>query len=312
MKTYRRHLSALFACFVVSSSLAQGPLVPPGAPAPTMKTLQQIEPRTPITNLPYTITQPGSYYLAGNLTSTGHGVWVQTNNVTLDLMGFSIEGPGLQSVYGVYILNTNSPVLRNVIVKNGILSRFDYGVFASQVEGVWIEGVHAWSNRNHGILISNGLQQRSGGNVITRCVAGDNGQFGIYISDNGGGNDGNTITHCSVVGNKSTGIVIANGSGNVVEHNTIARNTTCGLWLFSAGATRVENNHITGQTDPTTTYGMLSQDPISSNFIFSNTTAGNTTNYLLSATDVYGPIVTTTGPLATTGAGLHPRANYSR
>ncbi len=50
--------------FTLHSSLhAQGPLAPPGAPAPTFKTLQQVEPRTPISALPFTISQPGSYYL---------------------------------------------------------------------------------------------------------------------------------------------------------------------------------------------------------------------------------------------------------
>jgi len=33
------------------SAFAQGPLTPPGTPAPTMKSLDQIEPRTPIASL---------------------------------------------------------------------------------------------------------------------------------------------------------------------------------------------------------------------------------------------------------------------
>jgi hypothetical protein len=42
--------------------LAQGSLTPPpGAPAPTMKTLDQIEARTPISSAPFTISAPGSY-----------------------------------------------------------------------------------------------------------------------------------------------------------------------------------------------------------------------------------------------------------
>ena len=43
-------LMLLLSSFILhpSSLLAQGSLTPPGAPAPTMKTLAQIDPRTPI------------------------------------------------------------------------------------------------------------------------------------------------------------------------------------------------------------------------------------------------------------------------
>ena len=36
----------------LSTSIAQVTLTPPGAPAPTMRTLDQIEPRTPISSVP--------------------------------------------------------------------------------------------------------------------------------------------------------------------------------------------------------------------------------------------------------------------
>jgi hypothetical protein len=72
--------------------LAQGTLTPPGAPAPTMKSLDQIEPRTPISSVPYTITNPGSYYLTTNLTTTvSNAIVIATNGVTLDLSGFTIS-----------------------------------------------------------------------------------------------------------------------------------------------------------------------------------------------------------------------------
>src|SRR5450759_4606024 len=75
----------------LSTVFAQGSLTPPGTPAPTMKTLAQIEPRTPISSAPFTIAAPGSYYLTTNLTvSGGNAITIAANGVTLDLNGFTI------------------------------------------------------------------------------------------------------------------------------------------------------------------------------------------------------------------------------
>src|SRR5690606_8297132 len=73
---------------------------PPGAPAPTMKTLSEVEPRTPIhaASLPLTITSPGSYYLAENIRVTAEddvttaAIIIESGNVTIDLNGFTLAG----------------------------------------------------------------------------------------------------------------------------------------------------------------------------------------------------------------------------
>lgn len=48
-------------------------LTPPGPPAPTMKPLDQVEARTPISSLPFVINAAGSYYLTRNLNGAGSG-----------------------------------------------------------------------------------------------------------------------------------------------------------------------------------------------------------------------------------------------
>src|SRR4051794_15270642 len=91
------YLLTLLTFGLLSSSFGQGSLTPPGAPAPTMKSLDQIEARTIIPSLPYVITNAGSYYLATNLTGSAgtNGITVIADNVSIDLNGFSLIGkPG--------------------------------------------------------------------------------------------------------------------------------------------------------------------------------------------------------------------------
>jgi hypothetical protein len=119
-----RHHSSLWQlaalCFILPPSsfiLAQGPLTPPGAPTATMKTLDQVEARTPISSAPFTINQSGSYYLTGNLTvSSGTAITIAADQVTLDLNGFSISSTASPaSGSGVHV----SGLRRNVTVRNG-------------------------------------------------------------------------------------------------------------------------------------------------------------------------------------------------
>jgi hypothetical protein len=110
-------LIALIAFAFHGVVLAQGPLTPPpgddpnlgplnaltpgGAPQATMKTLHQVEPRTPLAagqpgvtqeaNGGFTINVRGSYYLTTHLeVASGNGITILADRVTLDLNGFSI------------------------------------------------------------------------------------------------------------------------------------------------------------------------------------------------------------------------------
>ncbi len=104
----------------LSTCLAQGNLTPPGAPAPTMKSLDQIEPRTAVTNTgAFTISQPGSYYLTTNVSvSSGDAITIATSNVALDLNGFTISSTApAASGSGILLY----PDVRNVTMLNGYI-----------------------------------------------------------------------------------------------------------------------------------------------------------------------------------------------
>jgi hypothetical protein len=128
---------ALLALSTLNSQIltcsAQGSLTPPpGVPAPTMLTLSQIEPRTPVDathtgsggSAEFLITQSGSYYLTTNIVGVSgqHGINISANNVTLDLNGFSLLGvSGADD--GIYIHGGYS----NITVRNGTISGWGAG-----------------------------------------------------------------------------------------------------------------------------------------------------------------------------------------
>src|SRR5438046_4283287 len=111
-----------------------GPLDPPGPPA---STLPQVEPRTPISALPFTISQPGSYFLTQNLTANtgGDGITVLADNVTIDLNGFALTG--IAGSASAISEGGSAPPHSGWVVKNGSIENWPNGsgAFAVHVSG---------------------------------------------------------------------------------------------------------------------------------------------------------------------------------
>jgi hypothetical protein len=173
-----------------SSLLAQGSLTPPGAPAPTMKTLQQVEPRVPISSAPFTISQPGSYYLTTNLTvSGGDAITIATNGVTLDLNGFTISSTANPASGIAVLINAG---LRDITIQNGHIRGgvtnngngvfsgpgFGYGIdYVGGPHNVRVSGVSVSGCQYDGISVGGGASTTVE-NCVVRTVGGD----GIYAS----------------------------------------------------------------------------------------------------------------------------------
>ena len=176
-----------------STVFAQGSLTPPGAPAPTMKTLAQIEPRTPISSAPFTISEPGSYYLTTNLTvSGGDAITIATNNVTLDLNGFTIASTAASATgYGIFINSSLISSLRDLTILNGFIqggvtvngngvysgSGFGYGIYGYPVQNARVSGVSVSGCLYSGIYLGNGDST-----VVESCTVRTGGNYGIVAS----------------------------------------------------------------------------------------------------------------------------------
>lgn len=100
-----------------------GPLDPPGAPAPTDSVKL---PGTPISSLPFVISQPGNYYVTRNLSmaTTGDGITIQASNVTVDLMGFELSAGVSQSA--AFSEGGGSPARTGWVIRNGTIRDWLY------------------------------------------------------------------------------------------------------------------------------------------------------------------------------------------
>ena len=208
-----KHLILAFAALAIINSqssavFAQGSLTPPGAPAPTFKTLSQIEPRTAITNATsVTISAPGSYYLTTNITvTTANAIIITTNNVTLDLNGFTVSSTAPSATgTGIRLVLANADIaILNGHIKGGVTNN---------------AGVYNCSGFANGIFYSGPIPSnvRVAGVSVSGCLT-----YGIYLDIY----NSTVVESCTVQTVGSSGIVAGS-----VSHSTAYQ---CGNDAISA------------------------------------------------------------------------------
>ena len=186
---------------------------------------------TEITSLPYTIASSGFYFITRDLTCTAtdsHGITITADNVTLDLMGFSLIGPGVTGAYHVGIhMNGDSS---NVEIRNGTVTNFD---------NAGIQVGSASGGKSHRIIdiravdnVGNGIFLFSVNNTVKGCTVSGNGEYGIYLSY------GSTVTGNTAYNNGNDGIYADGGS--TVTGNTAYSNTGDGIYA-GHGSTVIGN-----------------------------------------------------------------------
>jgi len=223
--------AGLLGAAALSRVASAGPLNPPAGPiTSTGKTLTEVEPRTAINaantrgdaNSTFRITQPGSYYLVGNLAGENakHGIEVAASGVTIDLNGFALLGvPGSLSA-----IATDGP-RSDIAIRNGSISGWGGAGINLTAGGTCpnsiIEHIIARSNGDAGI-------QTGARAAVRRCIADLNGGDGITCGQD------SSIADCTAVTNTGNGIRAL--SGSVIDTCVATGNTMTGI-LTGVGCT---------------------------------------------------------------------------
>lgn len=243
---------AIGAGLMIVRAGAQGELDPAAPPGPAMKTLAQIEPRIPITNLPTRIERPGSYYLVSNLTSSSHGIVVATNGVTLDLMGFTLSGDGDTVDCGIWVGGSADAPVCGAVIRNGTVRNFGNGIRVENAVGGSFEHLALVQNTSEGIWFR-AVEGKCNANVLSECAIGSNAVYGISWSVDQGECEGNTIADCTVFANGWHGIYLQGArsgdgitrcDGNAIFRCAVVDNAFSGIVLDGSGYGRCAGNRI--------------------------------------------------------------------
>ena len=182
-----------------------------------MKSLAQVEPHTAITSLPITISNPGSYYLTGNLTATADGtaITIAADNVTIDLNRFILAGGGTGTRLGIDV----PAAQKGLCVRNGTVTGWtSFGILGFNMTGGVFEDLRLIGNvGSYALSAGNGA-------LVRRCVVtGNSGSHSVlFLQKNSSAID------CTVSFNTGGGIYTDSGC-NIVNTNA-SGNTQHGIF----------------------------------------------------------------------------------
>jgi len=305
---------------------------PPGPVMATMKTLTEVEPRTPVQSLSgsaiaqYVITQPGSYYLTGHVTGVDgkNGIQIRSSLVTLDLNGFALVGVS-NALSGIFVDGADD--VSGIVVQNGLIRTWPQGGVHATLSQNAGEGygrfdrLEVVNNGSAGIftdgeaLMTNciatwnqdiGLNAAGDSSVVRDCVARRNGNVGIAVGTAG------TIDHCVALKNNGDGLRVTFSLNSTVQHcisrGNTGRGINVGLGGLGDNSVIEDNIVVSNSTGGIVVYGV-------GNIILKNTARSNdgVGNYSIAVGNTVGPIVNVAGvgDISATAGADHPWANFS-
>ncbi len=205
----------------------------------------------------YAITEPGSYYLTGNIrladsgldNTNRRGIIITSGNVTLDLNGFALLGdnPSLNGDvdngdFPIPIANPSEAIdifgqFTNITIMNGTISGWGgEGIEAFGADNCLFKDLHisnvkgrAISADDHNIIMDcsafycgNGGFDSDIATIFIRCTASRNDGYGMY------GTTASQFLNCTAYLNQDVGIY-AQGSGTFVSGCVSSDNLSYGI-----------------------------------------------------------------------------------
>jgi hypothetical protein len=237
---------------------AQGSLTPPAGPiTPVMRSLDQMEPRLPLqAGVPgvsvqaggeLVITNSGSYYLTGNLTTTNPSVDCirissRAMHVTLDLNGFTVSRTnGAGSSKGI---DCEGGPDQHVAIRNGFLvgggtnAGFEKAI-SSPFSAPFYGAVNVHVDNVHVSQVRGGIDSYGWRVVVRNSSVRNSGGYGI---------NADVVTGCRVDGTQDTGISARTVSDCDVETvssgDGISAQTVMNSRAFSEGGVAIDGGTV--------------------------------------------------------------------
>lgn len=199
----------------------------------------------------YTITQPGSYKLSGNLMAKDQNtdvIRIASDFVTIDLNGFSILGTtncsggfpcaGEGSGQGISTSTAipGRPNFFNITIRNGVIQGMGGSGINLSGDSIVVEYLHVRSNGNVGINLFRAVQAQLS-IIVQHNTSVQNDGIGIVV-------EGGAVTDNVVTENNGIGIDFANAVAvpvGTAARNVITRNRFIALDIYGSSVSYIGN-----------------------------------------------------------------------
>jgi len=211
---------------------------------------------TAITSLPLNISSGGVYCFIGSLSTSGDGITIAADNVTINMNGWTLDGSGAgiaTTRFGIF-----ADQKKNITIRNGTIHGFQTAILLQDFSltissGHLIEDIRADNNTYIGFwVMGNGNIMRRNQVVNTggSTNMGFTSAYGIVSYGFGGRLISNDIIGTSASSTGSHSVYLFDSDGSVIEGNRIDDATSdtgsaYGVYISSSDHVLVVGNRLT-------------------------------------------------------------------